>query len=308
LPDAVLCEPVALGSVPPAAFDTVLAATRPEEPDDQHRFVRGLGRACRTGGVVALVAGGDRPAAAPGMPGVRSVPAAEALLATNGSVVECVVPFDLLAPGAPLRRALGAEADRVLAELDGWCAHAGMRALLRFVERELVAALPWTWAGRALLLARRGGGPRVRAAVAADPATLGARLHRPAVAHRVLALVQDDAVVRFLAFVDAELLVPGGVRFDPVRYLLALAAVDGCTGAARARAAARGRTWFPGYDSRRLVEAVAHRMVERTVAAFGAHPGPEADVAASLTYPLLEACHAVLEPELPDPWAARSSS
>ncbi len=299
LDGATTCAPTALERSDDS-FDTVIDTTRPEEPADHGRLLDALVRSCRPDGTIAVIACGGVPAAdGPGAP--RSLALVRTRLAAAGWAPVRVVPFDLLGPLSPWRLGLGGRADRVLAELDAFLRFRSVRAAVRFLERELVAALPCERVGRALVVARRGAG----AIGGGDP---GVTLECPDRARRVLAHLQHDAVVRFAAFLDAEFLVPAGVHFDLARYLVAVSATAGNGDPARARALRERRCWFPGYDARRFVEAVSHRMAQRAVEALAAAAGPTAGLAESFDYALFETCNAALDRFLDDPWTARSSS
>jgi len=287
-------------------FAAVVDTTRPEAVADDAARIARLVRACRPGGTVALVAVGG-PVFAPdgATPGLRpagcgaatrTMATAASALAAAGAWIEGAVAFDLTGPLAPWRHALGGDADRVLAELDGHLAARAVRAAVRFLEREVVARLPPEATARTLLVARRvapgdAGRPR---AVRGDAR---ARLDEPAVTRRVLALLQDDAVVRFAAFLDAEVLSRLDVPFSLPRWLLAASARPGAGDDAAPRAAKAGRAWYPGLDAYRLVQAAGYRIAART-AALLERAAPSAAIAPTLEYALVEMVNAALDRRL----------
>lgn len=297
--------PEALARAP--AVEAVLDTTRPEGPGDPAPRVAAMVRACRAGGTIAAIACGGAPGAG-GSSAPLGLARLGALLEDAGCRIVELVPFDLLGPLSPWRLGLGPRAGRVLEELDEHLRHRSVRRAVRLLEREVVATLPPERVGRVLVRAERapageGGVPRPRLAPRmVDPAPLSARLAAPALARRVLKLMQEDAVVRFAAFVDAELLSAQATGFDLARYLGAASLEAESAGPARARAERRGRCWYPGLDARRFVEAAAFRLVRRTVETLGAAGG--AGVADTLTYHLLETINAELDRHLGPAWPA----
>ncbi len=187
----------------------VVDTARPEEPGDHAARVDALLDACAPGGTIALVACGGT-AAGDGPLAPRTLAAVRAQLSARGYTVARLVPFDVLGPSSPWRLGLGHRADAVLAELDAHLASPSVRVAARLGERHVVAALAPSQAARVLVVAHSdgGGGPEP---AAGDPQAV---LHDAAFAAAALRLVHDDAVVRFLAFLDAELLSLPAVGVD----------------------------------------------------------------------------------------------
>jgi hypothetical protein len=289
-------------------YARVIDTTRPEAvAGDAVRIAR-LVRACRPGGTVALVAVGgpvlppdlrtpcDR-AGPPHGGATRTLATAAAALAAAGAWVEGAVAFDLVGPFAPWRHALGGDADAVLAELDRHLRARAVRAMARLLDRELVSQLPPESTARAVLVARRvapgdTGGAR---AVRDDPHD---RLDAPATTARLLGLLQDDAVVRFAAFVDAEILGRLDVPFSIVRWLTDASLRPGAGERAAVRARRANREWYPGVDAYRLVQAASHRIATRTAAVLGKVSAESAVVAPTLEYALIEMVNAALDRRL----------
>jgi hypothetical protein len=281
---ALVSDPSGL---PAGAFDAVADATPPDGRDAVPARVAALVRACRPGGTVALIAcGGDATAAA-------DVPTVTTLLDAAGADVVRVVAFDLLGPSSPWRRRLGDDSTAVVAELEAHLAFPAVRIAARLLEREVVAASSPSYAASAVVIGRRRDGEP--APEGAAPASLAARLAGPALARRALALAQDDAVVRFAAFLAAEVQPVLAAPFDVARWLLEVAGIDGNGDLAAGRARAAGRSWYPGLDARRFVEAAAHRMARGVVRALAAGAPEQALVADSFEYPVLETCNAALD-------------
>jgi hypothetical protein len=239
-----------------------------------------LVRACRTGGTVAVVArGGESPDAT----------TVTTLLEAAGCDLVRVVPYDLLGASSPWRGRLGPEAAALVAELDAQLASPAVRAAARLLEREVVAALPPAAAARALVVAHRRGTDQ--AAVREPSPPRGG----PAFVRRALALMQDDAVVRFAAFLAAEVQPVLGLAGDFAAWLLDAASADGSGALASGRARAAGRSWYPGLDARRFVEAAAHRMARGVVGTLAAATPGDAALADTFEYPVLQVCNAGLD-------------
>ncbi len=261
-----------------APCDVVIDPARPEQPCDHGARLRAMIADCAPDGMVALVAcGGPSHPAAACAP--RSLAATRTILDAHGFGV-ALLPFDVLGPCAPLRLGLGARRDRVLDELDGHLAAPSVRRAARLVEAHLVAGLRPEETGRVLVVAARGRVPQLPAP------------DRAAFEAGMLPLLHDDAVMRWLTFVDAELLSPVGAGGG---LLAALRDVDGT--AAQALLQSRGRWWARDLEVQRLVEAAAHRLAGQTVAAL------DDPVATTLEYELVAAFNALagrwLAEELP---------
>jgi hypothetical protein len=286
-------EPGADGGLPfPAGeFAAVVDASRPGSAGAPAPAE--LARVCRAGGVVAAVAAGGTAT------GGRSVGDLTAALAAAGCALEETVAFDLLGPGSPWRPALGERAAEVLAELEALLRFRSVRRAVRLLEAEVVAALPPAETGSALVVARRGGSGRA----ARPPVDLAARLAAPALAARLLRLVQEDAVVRLAALVDAEVVSARGLGFDLARYLSAASLGPGASARARSAARRRARVWYPGLDARRFVEAASYRIAAGAIAALG--PVDPEGLAPAMAYHVVETTSAALDRHLGATWPAR---
>lgn len=244
-------------------WDVVIDPSRPEEPDDHAARLAHAIDGCASDGTVALVAcGGPTATGSPLAP--RAWARVQATLVDAGFAVT-LTPFDLLGPSAPWR---GSE--RVRAELDAHLAAPSVRMAMHLVETHLVAALAPERTGRVLVVGHRGTPP-----VAAPPS-------RAAFDAAMRPLLHDDAVVRALAFADAELLAPSGFDVDLVAWLRAVGSP-----AAMALLRARDRWWHEDLEVQRLGEAAAHRLARCTIDALGA--GPEGALAPTLEYDLVAA-------------------
>ncbi len=240
---ATVTAPPADGALPfaDAAFASVIDATRPESA--RPVAVAELGRVCRPEGAVVTVARG------------RELGARVGALAAAGCVVDATTPFDLLS--SPWAAALDASVGE---ELDAHLEAPGVQAAVALLEAELVALLPPAAVGRVVVVGRRSA---TRAAAVLDPPSIRARLDDPTLRSTLLGFAQDDAVVRWAAFLDAELLSPAGVAFDLARYLEEIGGV--------APAELRPGLWrWPGFETYRFLQAVSHRMAARTAAALAA--------------------------------------
>jgi hypothetical protein len=252
---------VADGAPPAAPFAAVIDTARPEGAFDDDARLGDLVRACRPGGTLALVAcaGGTTE-------GARSLVGLVPRLAALGCDVVQVVPFDVLGLFSPWRARLGMRRAPALAELETHLASCAVRAAVRFLERHVVAALPPSEAGSVAVLARRRG---VGASPAPPPPSpdLEAMLASRVLADGALHHLRDDAVVRFLAFLDAEVLAPAGVGFDLVDFVARVSAEPG-----RGRAAVRPDEpwWTPSLDVQRLLTAASHRLAHRAIVGLGA--------------------------------------
>jgi hypothetical protein len=139
------------------------------------------------------------------------------------------------------------------------------------------------------------GGTR---AVRDDPRS---RLDAPETTRRLLALLQHDAVVRFAAFVDAEVVGRLDLPFSLVRWLADASLRPGAGDAAVPRALRANRSWYPGVDAYRLVQAASHRIATRTAALLGKVSVESAAVAPTLEYALVEVVNAMLDRRLTGP-------
>ncbi|MCW5893794.1 MAG: hypothetical protein KIT14_25045 [bacterium] len=261
-------------------FAAVVDCARPEEPDDHARRLATLLGACAPVATVALVACGGDAGALPGA-GPRTLPQVETTLAAAGFRVVRRTPFDLLGLCSPWRRLLGAETRRVLDELDLHLGHPAVRAAVRLVERHVTAALDPSQAARVLVVGVRGDVVQF----AETPRGLAA----PALHESARVLIHDDAVVRALAFVDAELLALPGVDLDLVGWLRGLAMDPAGEAALRALLRARKRWWQPELEAQRLHEAATHRLARRAIAALGPGPAELPDLGETLEYDLVAA-------------------
>jgi hypothetical protein len=276
------------GAPPAAVFAAVIDTVRPEGAFDDDARLGHLVRACRPGGTLALVAcaGGTTESA-------RSLVGFAPRLAALGCDVVRAVPFDLLGLFSPWRARLGTRLETVLAELETYLASPAVRAAVRFLERHVVAALPPSEAGSVAVLARRraaGEAPAPPPPVPDLEATLASR----ALAEGALHHLRDDAVVRFAAFLDAEVLAPAGVGFDLVDFIARASAEPG-----RGRAAVRPDEpwWTPSLDVQRLLTAASHRLAHRAIARLGARSDAIHDgvgLPDTLEYELIAAFNRVL--------------
>lgn len=269
-----------------AAAASLVDTTRPEEPGDHAAQVRQLVQLAGEDAAVVLVACGGPPAMTAG-PAPRSLAVVEAALAEVGFGVARRVPFDALGPLSPWRLGLGARRDAVFAELEEHLASPAVRRTARLIERHVVAALPPEAAGRVLVVARRAPVP---VPIAVDPA---ATLTSAALAAALLPLLHDDAVVRWLTFVDVEWLSADTVGFDLVRFLRDLTAPADRRAEIAALLRTQRRWWQPRLEEARLSEAASHRMAQSTIAAVDAAVGD--GIAATLLYPLVGALNAEID-------------
>jgi hypothetical protein len=258
-------------------FAAVVDCARPEEPDDHARRLATLLGACAPVATVALVACGGDAAPLPGA-GPRTLGLVEDTLAAAGFRVARRTPFDLLGLCSPWRRLLGGETRRVMEELDVHLGHPAVRAAARLVERHVTASLDPSQAARVLVVGVRGD-------VVHFAETPGG-LASPALHEAARVLVHDDAVVRCLAFVDAELLSLPGVGFDLVGWLESLAAEPASEAALRALLRERHRWWQAGLEAQRFAEAAAHRLTTSAIAALGPGPAELPDLGETLEYDL----------------------
>jgi hypothetical protein len=265
---------------------SIVDTTRPEEPGDHAAMVRQLVQLAGEDATVVLVACGGPPAATPG-PAPRSLAVVETALAEMGFAVAQRVPFDVLGPLSPWRLGLGARRDAVFAELEEHLGSPAVRRAARLIERHVVAALPPDTAGRVLVVARRAPVP---APIAVEPA---AALASAELGDALLPLLHDDAVVRWLAFVDAEWLSADTVGFDLVRFLRELTAPAGRRADVAALLRTQRRWWQPRLEEARLAEAASHRMAQATIAAVDAAVGD--GIAGTLLYPLVGAFNAEID-------------
>jgi len=281
-----------------ASSAAVVDTTRPETPADHERRVAELVRVCRPGGTIALVACGGR-VASRSVGGVRSWASLSGLLARAGCDVVRVVPFDLLGTFSPWRTGLGVRAERVLGELEDHLRVPEVRRAVRFLERRLVAALPVEQAGSVFVVARRRGGAPEPAHAPGAPESASAVVASRAFGDALLRLARDDAVVRFAAFLDAEIFSPAAVSFDLVRHLAAAAADPVRGETARRALLARRRWWSPRSDVQRLLGAASFRLAHRTMAVLRELPGASVDgvrLPETLEYELLTLFNRRLEP------------
>jgi SAM-dependent methyltransferase len=270
---------------PSGTFAAVVDTTRPEDPADHLPFLRELARVCRPGGTVAAIACAGLAVTA----GPRTLAILEDCLDAVGCDVRRRVPFDVLGTFSPWRLGLGERRERVLAELEGHLAHPAVCAAVHLLEATVVAVLPPDRAGRVAVVARRrapGAAPPRPAAPEPPPR---AALVRPDVAAEALRLMQDDAVVRFAAFLDAELLSRADVGFDLLGYLEEIGRAES--------GELRPRLWrWPGLEAYRYLGALSHRLARAAVAGLSGGAGPDAGLPATLEYDLVAMFNALVEP------------
>jgi hypothetical protein len=259
---------VPAADVPPPCI-VVIDPSRPETPDDHGARLARMIADCGPEATVALIACGGTTSSTSAL-APRGWQAAQATLADAGFTVT-LTPFDVLGACSPWRLALGARCERVLTELDDHLASPAVRRAVGLVEQHLVATLPPSQSGRVLVVGTRGAtaarAPVSRAAFDAAMATL---LH-------------DDAVMRCLAFVDAELLRPG------VGLLGWLRAVG--SPALMPLLRSRDRWWHEDLEVQRLGEAAAHRLARRAIDELRGHDG---GVAETLEYELVAEFNAAI--------------
>jgi hypothetical protein len=263
------------------SFAAVLDTARPEEPrspESAAHALAELARVCRPGGRIGVVACGGT-SSDPG--GGRGVSVVVESLRRAGCEIERLVPFDVLAPFSPLRPELGPRFESVLEELDEHLRHPGVEAVVRLLDERIVSALPGAAAGRVLVLARvrsaaasahlwSGGGAReIPPGRAASPTAFDARvLYAADVMESVLRSIHDDAVTRFAAFLDTEVLPVVPTDFDLATYLADIGTRERNAAAVAAELERRRRRWYPGLEMLRLLTAGAYRMTRATVAAL----------------------------------------
>jgi SAM-dependent methyltransferase len=274
------------------AFAAVVDTQRAEAAWDDEQRLAELVRVCRPGGTIALVA-------CPGGVdvGLRTWDGVRGRLMAAGCEVARAVPFDPLGVSSPWRRRLGPRTERVLAELEQHLAFPEVRRAVRLLERRIVEALPLEEAGAIAVLARRRTAADRTVGPAPLPA-LAAVLASRAFGDAVLRLLRDDAVVRFAAFLDAEVLSPLGVPFDLPGYVAALGA-----DAERAREAVAAllphrRWWSTSFDVQRLLAAASHRLARRAIEALRGLPGATHEgvsLPATFEYDLIATLNRALE-------------
>lgn len=270
-PGALVMAPPADGALPFAerSFAAVLDMRPPDEPCVP---VAELARVCRPEGAVLTVTSSHTRAALADT------------LAGAGCVVDDTIPFDFLGSGSPWAARLGARAAGVLEELETHLAAGGVCAAATLLEAEVVAHLPPGATASAFVVGRRG-------AARPTPArpSVRVRLDEPEFRAALLRLAQDDAVVRWAAFLDAEVLSPAGVMFDLARYLDEIGAVS--------PAELRPGLWrWPGFETYRFLQAAGHRMAAGTAAALADAREPASPrLAATLAYDLVETLNALFD-------------
>jgi hypothetical protein len=290
---------------PAEAFASVVDTAYPEVPGDYARHLNELVRVCRPGGEIACVAyGGTAPSPPEDGFRIRLHGRAHAWVRATLEAADCEivreVPFDVLGPLSPWRLALGARAESVLAELEEHLQHRSVRRAVRLVERGLVATLDPSEAARVVLVARRRDPCAAR--TAADGRTSrrvapGERVRDPTFTRAAVRLLHDDAVLRWLAFLDVEILSPLRVPFDLPRWVAAMAAEDANQRTAAVDLLGRRRWWYPGLEERRVLEAASYRLAQATLAALtdlDAAGSPGAGFIATLEYDLVAAFNARL--------------
>jgi SAM-dependent methyltransferase len=284
---AAAALPFASGS-----FAAVVDATRPEAGGGDAQPLAELVRVCRPGGTVALVArGGPVPA------GGRTWATVRARLVDWGCEIERVVPFDALGPFSPWRCALGTEARRVLSELEDHLRSREVRRAARLLERRIVAALPPEQGGWVFVRARRHGPGRAAGPARGMRSIAGVARSR-SFAAAVLRLMRDDAVVRFAAFLDAELLSTGSIPVDLAAYVRRVSLEPQLGRAAAAALLPRRRWWSASFDVQRFLAARGHRMARATIEVLRGHPDGAnggVDLADTLEYDLLALVNRQLE-------------
>ena len=269
----------------------IVDTTRPEEPGDHATMVRQLADLAGDTAAVVLVACGGSPAMTTG-PAPRALAVVESALADAGFGVTKRVAFDAFGPLSPWRLGLGARRDAAFAELEEHLASPAVRRAARLVEQHVVAALPPESVGRVMVVARRAPAPPP---VATSPV---AALSAPEFADAVLPLLHDDAVVRWLAFVDAEWLSAAGIEFDLIGFLRTLTEPAERRTELAALLRRQRRWWQPRLEEARLAEAASHRLAQATIAAVDAAVGD--GIARTLLYPLVSAFNAEIDRLLAD--------
>jgi hypothetical protein len=274
------------------AFASVIDTARPEAAWDDAQRLAELVRVCRPGGTLALVA-------CPGVDvGLRTWAGVRSRLVGLGCEVVRAVPFDVLGVSAPWRRRLGGRVERVMAELEAHLAFPEVRRAVRLLERRIVAALGLEEAGAIAVLARRRTAADRTVAPVPEPA-LAAVVASRAFGDAVLRRLQDDAVVRFAAFLDAEVLSPLEVPFDLPAWVATLGADRERARAAVAALLPHRRWWSASFDVQRLLAATSHRLAERVIDALRGHPGATHEgvsLPATFEYDLIATLNRALEP------------
>ena len=293
-------------------FTSVIDTTRPEQPADHEQLLRELVRVCRPGGTVAVIACGGSTAGSSGGVAPRSFMSVEECLQHAGCDIERVVSFDVFAPLSPLRLMLGEGRSRVLGELEEHLRFPRVRRAVRLLERHLMPTLPPCEAGRVFVVARRR-------CPAQPPGPVALELPRPSIRSvleagyfgaAVLRFLQDDAVVRFAAFLDAEVLSAARLPFNPARYIDAVGSAPGNASVA-ARTLLRRRRWrHAGLEVQAFLSAATYRMAKRTIDVLQDAPDSVRDAVRlpdTLEYELFEALNVQIERALAaasSPWTS----
>jgi hypothetical protein len=291
-------------------FASVIDTTRPESPADHEELLGELVRVCRPGGTVALIACGGSVAAASGGMAPRSFESVEEWLRRAGCDIERVVTFDVFAPLSPWRLVLGERRSQVLGELEEHLRFSRVRRAVRLLERHLVPALPPCEVGRVFVLARRrypGQPPKAIVGEQSRP-SIRSVLDAGNFGAAVLRFLQDDAVVRFAAFLDAEVLSAARLPFNLTCYIDAVGSAPE-NAAVAARILLRRRRWrHAGLEVQAFISAAIYRMARRTIEVLQDAPDSVRDdvrLPDTLEYEFFEALNVQIERSLAagsSPW------
>ena len=281
-------------------FTSVIDTTRPEPPADHEGRLRELVRVCRPGGTVAVIACGGTAVGASGAAAPRSFVEVEEWFWRAGCEIEREVTFDLFAPLSPWRLMLVHRRAQVLEELEEHLHFPRVRRAVRLLERHLVAMLPPSEGGRVFVLARRRHSGRPPKPIVREQSSLSVRsvLDTSYFGAGVLRFLQDDAVVRFAAFLDQEVLSAARLPFNLACYIDS-AGNKPESAAVAARTLLRRRQWrYPGSEVQAFLAASAYRMARQTIAVLQDAPDCVCDAVRlpeTLEYELFEAFNREIE-------------
>jgi len=291
-------------------FTSVIDTTRPEQPADHGQLLHELVRVCHPGGTIAVIACGGSTAGSSGGVAPRSFVSVEECLRHAGCDIERVVTFDVFAPLSPWRLMLGERRSAVLGELEEHLRFPRVRRAVRLLERHLVPALPPCDVGRVFVVARRRhpGQPPGPVVLEHSRPSIRSVLDAGYFGAAVLRFLQDDAVVRLAAFVDAEVLSAARLPFNLARYIDAVGSGPD-NAAVAARALLRRRRWrHAGLEVQAYLSAATYRMAKRTIDVLQDAPDSVRDAVRlpdTLEYELFEALNAQIERSLAavsSPW------
>jgi hypothetical protein len=165
---------------------------------------------------------------------------------------------------------LGERCGEVLGELEEHLRSRRVRTAVRLLERHFVAALAPCHAGRVFVVARRDqGGQRPAVIIQEDPhRDLGGLIEDDAFGGAALRFLQDDAVLRWAAFLDSEIISAVPLPFNLVAYVEEMASRTR-NAAMAGKSLSRRRRWrYPGLEVQAVIAAATYRMTKRTIEAL----------------------------------------